>query len=116
MCLSSERTALFFVPFRPSAVKIEMPYRTIPQSLRDSSLYTREPLGAPAPVEPSFHSALNDHFSGVFQLLHKNARLCREPLYGLNMKRQIFVPPLSPVPYNRDNIRREGCPWEIGNG
>ena len=38
-------------------------YCTIPQSLRDGSLYTRDPLvRVPPQAEPSFVSAVNDHF------------------------------------------------------
>ena len=44
----------FRVPFRQTVVFIGRLYRTIPQSLRDSSLYTREPLGVRHP--PAFLS------------------------------------------------------------
>ena len=37
----------FREPFRRYTSKVERLYRTIPQSLRDSSLYTREPLACP---------------------------------------------------------------------
>ena len=36
------------IPYRPSAFRIGKPYRTIPQALRASSLYTREPLARSA--------------------------------------------------------------------
>ena len=41
---SSERTVSFMAPFRRSVAFTILLYRTIPQSLRDSSLYTREPF------------------------------------------------------------------------
>ena len=48
LCLSLVRTGKIAVfPFRRNIVFIEGSYRTIPQSLRDSSLYTREPLPRP---------------------------------------------------------------------
>ena len=44
---SSERTVSFVTPFRRFVVNIKTFYCTIPQALRASSLYTREPLPCP---------------------------------------------------------------------
>ena len=47
VCPSSERIALYLIPFRRFSLRIGSFHCTIPQSLRDSSLYTREPLPRP---------------------------------------------------------------------
>ena len=75
---SSERTVSFVTPFRRFVVNIKTFYCTIPQALRASSLYTREPL-----LCPIFHPLT----------IHQTAR--QIPIYPFAAKADIYAPDYS---------------------